>query len=294
MDWLQDIKVVIFDLDGTLYQDEQFHKRYLAYLLEGTQYQEQLDSLIEQIDNILYTDYAVKIGCFYSFQHDHFLQVEQGQVQRAYTWEGAEIGAAECTALYKNTGFVLNQCLYIGDTWSIVTLISRRLNIANEQLKHAFVRVREEMLSEPFAIRTHQNLLQAVANLTSLHKKILITNTPAPSGIQFVNYLGLDQAFDQIIYDGNKPDGIKIIIQSLLEQQNLKPAEILSIGDNAWNDLHPVRAIGGRTVWISPYDSADSECWDVSLSTLDELSHFFKRLAGATRIASTSEITPFV
>ena len=45
MDFLGDCKVVILDMDGTLYQDEGFIARNVAYLAEGTRWQGREDDI---------------------------------------------------------------------------------------------------------------------------------------------------------------------------------------------------------------------------------------------------------
>ena len=46
MDFLEDCKVVILDMDGTLYQDEGFISRNVAYLAEGTRWQGREDDIL--------------------------------------------------------------------------------------------------------------------------------------------------------------------------------------------------------------------------------------------------------
>lgn len=50
-----------------------------------------------------------------------------------------------------------------------------------------------------------------------------------------------------------------------------RPQAVVSIGDNAFNDLMPVAELGGRTVWMNPYPNIRRPHCDVELRTLQEL-----------------------
>jgi FMN phosphatase YigB (HAD superfamily) len=89
--------------------------------------------------------------------------------------------------------------------------------------------------------------------------------------------MGIGHLFGDVAYGANKPAGLQSYIASLLAQGYL-PHEILSIGDNPWNDLHPVKKLGGRTCFISPYPSSDPEVWDLRLHRLEELAQLMRAL----------------
>ncbi len=83
--------------------------------------------------------------------------------------------------------------------------------------------------------------------------------------------------FDEVHYGAEKPLGLQSYFASQLEQ-GYQAHEILSIGDNPWNDLHPAKQMGGRTCFISPYSSSDPEPWDLRLTTLDELGQLMRAI----------------
>lgn len=280
MEWMKEIEAVIFDLDGTLYQDVSFHRRYIAYLLEGTEHEEQTDRFIEIADQILRNNHPVKIGCFYDFKLDCAWQGNRDEVTEVITWDGERLNPEKLNRgpWAENRVFPHDSFFYIGDAWSVVALLAKRFSLSYDKIKEAFTRLRESMLSEPYVIRRHQPLIDAIHSLTPLKRKILITNTFAASGRKFVQYLGLERCFDQIIYDGNKPQGMDFVVKALLQDGQYKPQQILSIGDNAWNDLHPVHRAGGRTIWVSPFTSVDTEHWDAACTSLDELTELLLAL----------------
>ena len=92
--------------------------------------------------------------------------------------------------------------------------------------------------------------------------------------MEFVAKLGLENAFDKVVYGGNKPVGLVDYLQQYMKENGISPEQIASIGDNAWNELYPIKRMGGRTIMISPYETHDEEVWDLRLRTLDELEAF--------------------
>ena len=57
---MDNIKVIICDLDGTLYQDRQYYKRFISHLLKGSVFEEfealiqaKADAIIEGKDKVL-------------------------------------------------------------------------------------------------------------------------------------------------------------------------------------------------------------------------------------------------
>ncbi|SID15530.1 Uncharacterised protein [Mycobacteroides abscessus subsp. abscessus] len=74
-----------------------------------------------------------------------------------------------------------------------------------------------------------------------------------------------------------KPEGIRGVMKRLGEE-GYQPHEILSVGDNPFNDLYPVKQLGGRTCLISRYEHAGSEEWDHSVKTIEELAGFLRLL----------------
>ncbi len=278
MEWIREIEVVIFDLDGTLYQDHHFYHRYLEYMLAGTHREAELEQVINEADRILNHEHSIKLGHFYHQHHDLAIYVSQGKIMSAHTWGGEEIDHEKLPQMGYEESQFWEDCLYAGDAWGVVSILARRLNISSQKLRNAFDRIREDMISSEYAIKREHQLMQAISNLANVNRKILMTNNDHRNGVDCVNYLGIEKLFDQLVYDTKKPDGIANRVQLLLKETGLQAHQVLSIGDNAWNDLHPIKKLGGRTVLISPYETLDYEPWDIRLHTIEELSQFLIEL----------------
>lgn len=272
MDWLHEIEVVLFDLDGTLYQDGTFYKRYLELLFKEGSYAASLEEMLEEMDCLLEGRHTSSIGDWYHPSTDTWSR-ETGETLGNpldlphRDWKGIEVKVEP------------NQspdtpAIYAGDAWSLVSIFTVKHGIGEVKRQESFQQVRKEMLQGSSSFERHAGLYEAIRQLSGVRLKLLLTNSPENTGREFIAALGASELFTDIVYGAGKPVGMEHFMTELMKQEGLRPEQILSIGDHAWNDLYPVRKLGGRTAWISAYPSSDPSPWDVRLTTLDELASF--------------------
>jgi len=266
MNWMNDVKVIIFDMDGTLYQDYTFLGRYIKYLLEDSLTQQEIDVKIEESYLILEGKHPVRLGYYISkdsfvvHAHENFLPV------KSYYWNGIE---------KPNQNVVMDKLFFIGDPWGIANIYAEQYGVNAEVRSSAFEKVRNEMIQKPTEIYRHSPLFDQIANL-EVEKKILMTNTPGITGPAFVKHLQMDELFDEYVYDAKKPLGMEMAVKELIGN-GYEPNEILSIGDNPYNDLFPVKKLGGKTCLISQYEHHGTNEWDFSVKTIEELAHLLSK-----------------
>lgn len=85
--WMQDIKVIVFDLDGTLYQDDRFLGRYVHKMLVNTHSKEEIEQYITYAYKFLEGSQQVKLGYFYD-QSFTFYEHDFLEITNAYDWLG--------------------------------------------------------------------------------------------------------------------------------------------------------------------------------------------------------------
>lgn len=267
MDWLKKIKVIIFDLDGTLYQDYTFLGRYIRHMLDDQLTDWELQQYVDEAYAILEGKHPVKLGYFYHRKNEKVYAHEILEPTACFFWDGKE---------HDLEGDVPDGLFYIGDPWCIAAIFAEKHCISQEIRMLAFEKVRKEMLCHPYEINRYHPLFETINDL-AVERKIFMTNTPNPSGQEFVKHLNLGHLFDEYIYDAKKPEGIQQVIEELLAE-DYQPHEILSVGDNPFNDLHPVKKARGKTCLISQYPHADTAQWDASVKTIEELADFLRKL----------------
>jgi FMN phosphatase YigB (HAD superfamily) len=279
-DWLADIKVVIFDMDGTLYQEDTFMDRYIRYLLEETEWAHEVEAAIAAARKLLSGTHRVRFGHFYHKADDIVLIQEGGRFVEGFTWEGAALSAQQVEEAYGTILATSRDLLYIGDPWGVVGSLRHKYKLPEEKVDAAFRRIREEMIVAPYRFECDTSLFRTIRELEAVERKVLMTNTYEQSGLDFLRHMQILPWFDEVYCGADKPYGMRSYLDSLLAQ-GYRSHEMLSIGDNPWNDLYPVKQRGGRTCFISPYPSAETETWDVRLHTLNELAELLSGLQAA-------------
>ncbi|MDQ0116179.1 HAD family hydrolase [Paenibacillus harenae] len=274
-DWLSAVKVIIFDMDGTLYQEDTYLERFIRYLLKGTEHERDTEAAIRLGRAILTGEHPFQFGHFYHTRDDVALLRHEDSFNQGFTWDGLALD--ERTRTYRSLSSEAAHLIHIGDPWGIAAVVSHKYKLPAGKLQSAFKRVRREMVVAPYHFEFRSDLFQAIEDLDAVEKKILMTNTYLESGIEFLNYMQIHHLFDEVYCGAEKPLGLRSYFSTLLEQ-GYQAHEILSIGDNTWNDLHPVKRMGGRTCFISPYSSSDPEKWDLRLTTLDELKQLMREM----------------
>ncbi|MFD0681305.1 MULTISPECIES: HAD family hydrolase [unclassified Paenibacillus] len=281
MDWLGQIEVVLFDLDGTLYRDDMFYKRYLEILLMETEHEATLQDVTEELTRMLEGQNLCRIGDWYHPGRDIWMRLFNDRVM-AFDWKGEPVESDDDALEGSRSGLI-----YAGDAWSLVSVTAHRYGISEEKRRAAFFQVRKEMLAGASGFTKHNELFETIDSLTGVQAKILLTNSPSETAQEFIHALGCINSFDEIHYSTGKPAGLESFSRELMQKMNVQPHQLLSIGDHAWNDLYPIRSLGGRTVWISPVASSETEKWDVNLPGLDELTEFLKQLQQAKAVAAS-------
>lgn len=264
----QKIKVILFDLDGTIYQDTVFHRKYIEILLTDTPFQNMTSRMIEYADEVLAGQH-LKMNRFYQ---DKILSITDFA---DYTEQLENLLLADM----KETDYYHGNregCYYLGDAWSVVTLFGKTLGIQSERGNLAFLAIREEMMTEN--LPQNSKLIAAVSNLKHKYKTILLSNSPEKTASDFVKKLGFENAFGEMRFESNKPLGLNEKLNELAPEVFENPEILLSIGDHALNEIANVRELGGQTIWMNPYPGICEPEHDLKLKNLDELAVYLNTL----------------
>lgn len=268
MDWFSEIKVVVFDMDGTLYHEDSFVGRYVKYMLENYFEADELEEIVAETYAILNGEHPAALGKVYDRKTGYLYDHKSLSLLSAHDWTGKEVQASKPQN---------KDLMFIGDAWQAAKVVGLYYGASEEDRNHAFAKVRAEMLTPDYAIPLPANLSEAIRNLQA-EKKIVITNSPFESGESFLEFMGLLPLFDEAKYSGNKPLGMYELFHEL-EEAGYQPHEILSVGDNGFNDLYPALLKGGRTIYISHYPAVNQPTWDIKVDGLDELADVFRRIS---------------
>ena len=261
------IQTVIFDLDGTVYQNMSFHHSYLRALTAGTwaeKWQEELCTLVETI----LRGERLEMNRFYL----------RGEVQADTPDALAEaLQKRVCPDMTYEQAIGREDVVYLGDAWALLAFLGDGMGLLKgSRADEVYRSTRVEMERE--GMEGNLRLRDAVAALQKRKRVILLSNSYRQTVLEFLRQLGFEGVFREICPSARKPYGMLESLRALDPELLAQPEQVLSIGDHAFNDLMPVAAIGGKTLWMNPYPGIHEPEYDWSLRTLDELAEFINRM----------------
>ncbi len=117
--------------------------------------------------------------------------------------------------------------------------------------------------------------IEILERLSQKYKLVLLSNTAEKEGKEVIERFGLKKYFDEIILSGSvglaKPD--PRIFELVLEKMNVKPEQVLMVGDNLNTDIIPARNLGMKGILVDTkkkYPKYEDEDWYInSLSQID-------------------------
>lgn len=267
-----EVRLILFDLDGTLYEDTHHFDLYARLIQEG---------LPPGVQASFWHDYqrvkegvhpALRVGTLYHVARDLVLHVRAGHVSRALTWEGRELDAATRGELFPHAVEVDHETIFnVGDLWWVPSAVGAHYGGDRQQGQAAFFKVREIMSGTDFTISPIPGLKEALLALKGKITLVLATNSPQPDSEAILRKVGLEGVLDRAYFRSQKPGGLLPILEELMATHGLEPRQILSVGDNLVNEIVPLRSLGARTVFIDPHGFGEPSDADLVVRTMAEL-----------------------
>ncbi|MBS4175317.1 HAD family hydrolase [Bacillus sp. FJAT-49736] len=264
----KDIKVVIFDLDGTLYDDTHhfdFYAKALCEKLEPTN----KDAFNADYKAVLEGRHPLKMGMSYDAENDLILNYRDGHILEAYRWDGKKVANVEIAERYKEPiQFNFHSLFHIGDLWWVPAAIARHYGLTKELAEQSFMETRNYMMSPSYILTRMNGFKEILIRLSQSKKLVLITNSPRQDSEVILDKLGFSSIFTDKVFNGQKPIKTKQHIQCIQEKYTVHYENILSIGDNAINDIFPAKALGCKTLLIDPHGISKPSDADVIVNNL--------------------------
>nr|MBO2508023.1 hypothetical protein [Bacillota bacterium] len=252
--------VIIFDFDGTLYEAEEHFDTY-ADLLARSLDPGARQRMLEAWRRVRSGPHPLRVGRAYDPGRDWILDVSPAddRVLGVVTFDGTPVPEPRWCRAYDARdgapgGGLPPGVIPVGDLWPLAVCLFLRFGGHPEAVDAAFRATRRYMLDGAFDPRPVPGIRQRLDDLRRQgHTLIMATNTPEPEAAPLLRRLGLDGAFDQVVYGARKPDGLRRLLLHLLEERGLPPQRIICVGDNYRNDVRPGWELACRTVFIDRY-----------------------------------------
>ncbi|MDX5474736.1 MAG: HAD family hydrolase [Bacillaceae bacterium] len=269
---MRDTKVIVFDLDGTLYEDTH-HFSYYAEKLKSKLPTDTQDIFQKDYENVLAGKHPLKMGRVYDVHKDRILVHDEGHVLEGYTWEGVRIEEEEIKRDYQQPlAFDFTTMLSIGDLWWIPVSIAAHYGVTREVSYECFMQTREHMMTPEFVLVANATFNDTLKSLTEKYKVVLMTNSPQSDSDVIIEKLGFTSYFEHKVYEASKPIHTKKNLNEIANTFNVSPEEMLSIGDNYINEILPAKQLGCKTIYIDAHHLGEAKAADKTVKNLDELS----------------------
>lgn len=251
---LSKVQLIIYDLDGTLYEDTH-HFDYYAGQLKQRLAADAQGAFQADYDAALRDEHPLRIGRTYDANRDLILVQIKGDVSEVYRWDGTQLPEEEVRALYPDKVTVnLEDMFSVGDMWWVPGCMARHYGLNGAGTTEAFLATREWMMGPEFEMNLIPGLKEAIAaSRAGGVKQVLVTNSPQPDSEKILDKIGLLDSFDLKVFTARKPSGTKGVFERVSQQFGVAYEHILSVGDNWVNEILPANELGCQTVYIDPH-----------------------------------------
>jgi FMN phosphatase YigB (HAD superfamily) len=248
------IKIIVFDLDGTLYEDTH-HFDFYASKLQTKLDKENQEPFWNNYQLALNGGHVLKVGRLYDVENDLILIQEKSQVIEAYSWNGNKLTDIQTSKIYPCPVTIdQHRILSIGDLWWLPVVIARHYGLNEEASQEAFLETRRFMMGPDFKIKRVEGFQETLLGIKEKGTKlVLLTNSPKEDSEVILSRLGMNHLFNLKIFDGKKPTHTTKRFQQIRDHFQVQYNEILSIGDNWINEILPATELGCATILIDPH-----------------------------------------
>lgn len=272
------VRAVVYDLDGTLYEDSRPFEAYAEQLSRRLP-PDRREAFRRDWEASRAGRHPLRAGTWYDPARDWVLYLDGSAVAEAYTMQGRPVPRdawphADARPL---------QLVPVGDPWWIAFCLALHHGCSVEAAREAYAATRAWMASPAFDPEPVPGLREAVLLLRQRGMyQVMATNSPKPDSVALLERLGLAGLFDECLYEAGKPQGLEALVRRLCRERGLPPGEVLAVGDNLLNDVVPAVRLGCRAVWLDRYGAGRGVEGAVRVTTSAELVSALRRAAGAT------------
>lgn len=273
------LKLIIFDLDGTLYEDTH-HFNFYAKALQKYVPEANKDNFWRDYLAGCQDQHTLRIGRIYDCEKDLVLVQTHFIVQEAYSWDGEPLPLDEIHRLYPEPITIdMNRYLSAGDLWWVPGSMARHYGVTPEQSQTAFLETRAYMMTDEFQMTQRPELVQLLEDLNvSGCKLVLMTNSPEVDSERILVKLGLSHLFHFKQFQSQKPTKTGIWIENLKNHFHVEYSQILSVGDNWLNEILPALSLGCLSLYIDPHQIGETLESTYRVASLTEAIGILERL----------------
>ncbi len=247
-------KLLIFDLDGTLYEDTD-HFDYYCRLMQKRVPDDKKEAFWNTYEDMKSGKHPVAIGKVYDIQNDASVTVDPMtlQVTKVTSFDGQEWPEDKVNKEFSGELiYDFERLIAIGDGWWLPYATAMHFGLKQADTWECYNATKEYMVTDQFKLTKTPGLKEALVRLREEKKLVLLTNSEKEDVNRLLNELELEGIFHALYTEGEKPLKTKEKMQHILEKFEIQPHEAVSIGDNFINEIAPALLMGLNAVYIQP------------------------------------------
>jgi FMN phosphatase YigB (HAD superfamily) len=264
--------VIIFDLDGTLYEGDQHFALMVANLKKRLPevHHAEFDKLYNQS---LAGEHTLTIGKVYDVQEDVIWTWDPftTELEEARNWENEVVEVKDAPKTLAVSEFDYKRWVPIGDGWWPPYSIARHFGLTNDDTEWAYHRTKEQMANLEGMLEPTPGLKEYLEKLSESKKLVLCTNSEINDVKRLLAFLRLDHIFSDIVPSALKPTNTKKHFDEIIKRYDVKPEQVLSVGDNFMNEVAPALQLGMYAVWLTT--SKDEPVQDEKFAKISTLAN---------------------
>lgn len=247
------ISTVLFDLDGTLYEDPAVYDRY-AQEMGAFLPAESRRRYLEHWDRAKAGRDAARVGMGYDAERDLLFRYARDRITSQIDWRGQEtpVRSSAEEDPERPVGPPIEVPIFghnrrnIGDLWAMADVLAMHHGVPRENRSAAFMSTRAFMATDDFQLRLRPGMRPCLSALISGGLTLIaMSNSPVESVHDVFDELGIREYFSLIVGDSGKPVGLTDWLSGVSE-----PGAVISVGDNYINDIEPALKAGAQALYI--------------------------------------------
>lgn len=246
-------KLVIFDLDGTLYEGTAHFDYYAKQLQQHVRAEDRL-AFLSEYEEMKQGEHIVSIGKAYDVERDLVLTIDPMtlMVTEAYEWDRTLISPEKVEKDYPQPlSFDFSTIIAIGDGWWLPFVAAKHYGVQN--CYPSYLATKAYMVTDRFKLERLEGLQEGLLHLQERTSLVLVTNSDREDVGRLLHELALDQVFEHIISSARKPAQTTGLFKELLTHYQVQARETVSVGDNFINDIAPALLLGMKGIYIHPH-----------------------------------------
>jgi len=257
------VDTVIWDLDGTLYEDRRVYDHYaseLARFVPADRRPHYRDDWASARDG----HGVVRPGLGYDETRDRLFRYAGARIVSSSAWDGRweQENAGDATRANGEAGqgdredrppietpMFGPERFNIGDMWGVPDALAAHYGVGRDERRQAFLATRAYMGTVEGRVPPQPDMHAVLDALrTSGTRLVVMSNSPAETAVQVLDHLGIRHYFASVVPGARKPDGLRHVLATRREGER-----VLSIGDNFVNDIEPALEAGEYALYIDRY-----------------------------------------